>query len=334
MLIETRVDGLTVLVLGAGAQAARLERRYAAAGALVRTASMPDDVTPALLDGVALVVVAFTPAEVSAEWDLTLAGVARTHLLSREPEAPAGQVTLVGGGPGADDLLTLAAVRALATADVILFDRLAPTDHLADLAPGAELIDVGKRPGHHPLGQTEIESLMIERARAGQRVVRLKGGDPFVFGRGAEELGSARAAGVSARVVPGISAAIAVPAAAGIPVTYREVSHHFTVISGHHPLSGDEHAHLTRALTLGGTVVVLMGVGTLPHLLAGLLRAGLARQTPVAAIERGYTPDQASTLSTVGEAVAEATLAGISSPAVIVLGNVVRIGGRADLPGT
>ncbi|WP_163542987.1 uroporphyrinogen-III C-methyltransferase [Occultella kanbiaonis] len=327
MLIETQVDGLPVLVLGSGEQAARLERRYAAAGASVRSASMPDGVTPAALDGVALVVVGLDPAEVSADWEHALARVARTHLISREPGPPAGQVTLVGGGPGADDLLTIAAVHALAAADVILFDRLAPTDHLADLAPGAELIDVGKRPGHHPLGQAEIEELMIARAAAGQRVVRLKGGDPFVFGRGAEELAAARAAGVPVRLVPGISASIAVPAAAGIPVTYRDLSHYFTVISGHHPLSADEHAHLTRALTLGGTVVVLMGVGTLPHLLAGLLRAGLARETPVAAIERGYTPDQASTVSSVGDAVAEATLAGISSPAVIVLGDVVRVGG-------
>ncbi|BDZ56164.1 hypothetical protein GCM10025870_32370 [Agromyces marinus] len=146
-----------------------------------------------------------------------------------------GRVTLVGGGPGDADLLTIAAVRALATADVVLYDRLAPHEALADLAPGADLVDVGKRPGHHALPQSGIEALLVEHARAGRHAVRLKGGDPYVLGRGGEEVLACRRAGVPVAVVPGITSAIAVPAAAGIPLTHRGVSHLFTVVSGHAP---------------------------------------------------------------------------------------------------
>ena len=143
-----------------------------------------------------------------------------------------GRVT-VAGGPGTTRLLTLEACEALLDADVVFYDRLAPTADLARLAPGAELIDVGKLPYHHPTSQDRIQELIIERARRGQTVVRLKGGDPFVFGRGGEEILACRAAGVDVRVVPGVSSAIAGPALAGVPLTHRQLTQGFTVVSGH-----------------------------------------------------------------------------------------------------
>ncbi|MGX5696093.1 uroporphyrinogen-III C-methyltransferase [Agromyces soli] len=233
-----------------------------------------------------------------------------------------GRVTLVGGGPGPVDLLTVRAVRALGGADVVLYDRLAPRDDLAALAPHAELIDVGKTPGHHAVPQVEIEAMMVARAAAGAHVVRLKGGDPYVLGRGGEEVLACRAAGVPVEVVPGISSAIAVPAAAGIPVTHREVSRAFTVVSGHAPLSESE---LAGIAALGGTVVVLMGVAALPALVAGLARHGLAADTPVAIVERGHRPGQRTTIGTLADIVATAGVARIASPAVVVVGEVVRL---------
>jgi uroporphyrin-III C-methyltransferase len=233
-----------------------------------------------------------------------------------------GRVTLVGGGPGPVELLTLAAVRALADADVVLFDRLAPHDDLAELAPRAELIDVGKRPGHHVVGQEGIEALMVRRAQEGAHVVRLKGGDPFVFGRGGEEVLACTAAGVPVRVVPGVTSAIAVPGSVGIPVTHREVSRMVTVVSGHAPLSETELEHLAG---LRSTLVILMGVSNLPSISAGLARHGLAPDTPAAVIERGFAPEQRTVLTTLGAAFWDASAAGVGSPAVIVIGEVVRL---------
>lgn len=241
--------------------------------------------------------------------------------------ATEGSVTLVGGGPGDERLLTVAAVEALREADVVLFDRLAPHSTLSDLAPSALLIDVGKTPGHHPIGQSDIEALLVEHALAGSRVVRLKGGDPYVFGRGAEEVAACRAAGVVVTVVPGVTSAISVPAAAGIPVTARGVTHLFTVVSGHAPLSDDEHRHLAG---LGGTVIVLMGVATLPTLTAGLIAHGATADLPVAIIERGYTATQRTTIATLATAVHVASATAVRSPAVLVIGEVVRFADTDD----
>lgn len=238
-----------------------------------------------------------------------------------------GRVTLVGGGPGREDLLTLAAVRALADADVVLFDRLAPHERLAELAPRAELVDVGKRPGHHAVPQSEIEALLIRHALAGRHAVRLKGGDPYVLGRGSEEVLACHAAGVPAEVIPGVTSAVAVPGAAGIPLTHRGVSHLFTVVSGHQPLSETELAHLAG---LGGTVVVLMGVGSLPSLTAGLARHGMRADMPVAIVERGFTSGQRTTVDDLAGIVAAAGRARVSSPAVVVVGEVVRLAHDGD----
>ncbi|WP_374197645.1 MULTISPECIES: uroporphyrinogen-III C-methyltransferase [Microbacterium] len=240
-----------------------------------------------------------------------------------------GSVTLVGGGPGPVELLTLAAVRALAAADVVLFDRLAPHDDLAELAPRAELIDVGKRPGHHAIGQESIQAIMVDRALAGADVVRLKGGDPFVFGRGGEEVLACRAAGVPVRVIPGVTSAVSVPASVGIPVTHRDVSRLFTVVSGHAPLSEEE---LRNLAGLRGTIVILMGVTNLPSITAGLVRHGLGADTPVAIIERGFARGQRTVVSTLSTVMWDAAAHGVAAPAVIVVGDVVglAVAGDAD----
>ncbi|NKX53356.1 uroporphyrinogen-III C-methyltransferase [Arthrobacter mobilis] len=314
--------GLTVLVAGNAAAARRAVRRYRSAGAVVRTLATPADFRPGLLDGAALV----AAVDDGSGWE-PLAGECRRRgvlLVREQAAAPGGQVTLVGGGPGTEDLLTAQALAALREADVVYYDRLAPHRNLDRLAPGARLVDVGKRPGHHPVGQADIEQLMIDSAKAGEHVVRLKGGDPFVFGRGGEEVASCTAAGIPVTVVSGVTSAIAVPAAAGIPVTHREVSHMFTVVSGHQPLTDTEHRHLAG---LGGTIVVLMGVGTLPQLAAGLRRAGMRADMPVAVVERGYSDSQRTTVSDLSGIVTAAGAARCKSPAVLVIGEVVRQAG-------
>ncbi|WP_341360509.1 uroporphyrinogen-III C-methyltransferase [Georgenia sp. M64] len=327
MILDADLTGRTVLVLGAAHAARRAVRRYAHAGAAVRTVTAPSELTGVAgteVAGFDLGVDLVAAVADGQDWAPVLERLRGRALVVAEPAAaPGGQIVLVGGGPGVEELLTVAARRALREADVVLYDRLAPWQNLAALTHGAELVDVGKRPGRHAVPQDQIEALMVDHARAGRTVVRLKGGDPYVFGRGREELGAALAAGIPVSVVPGVTSAVSVPAAADIPVTHREVSHLFTVVSGHAPLSDAEHEHLAG---LGGTIVVLMGVGTLHHLLAGLRRAGLAASTPVAVVERGYRIDQTTTYSTLGAAAARGTLAGCANPAVVVIGEVVRLG--------
>ncbi|WP_166998285.1 uroporphyrinogen-III C-methyltransferase [Paramicrobacterium fandaimingii] len=237
-------------------------------------------------------------------------------------DAPIGTVTLVGAGPGDPDLLTIAATKALAAADVVFYDRLAPREALDRHARQAELVPVGKTPGHHPVGQDAIETAIIGHALAGRTVVRFKGGDPFVFGRGAEELLACRTAGVPITVIPGITSAFAVPAEAGIPVTHRAVSRMVTVVSGHVPFDTNELRHLAG---LGGTIVVLMGVATLAQTCIGLRAAGLGAETPCAVIENGFTSRQRTTRSTLDGLAAAAARAQLSSPAVIVIGDVVAV---------
>jgi uroporphyrin-III C-methyltransferase len=249
---------------------------------------------------------------------------ARLHILRiKERPAPSGgQVTLVGGGPGITGLLTLEACEAMRQADVILYDRLAPTEDLANLAPGTELIDVGKSPYHHPIPQHSIEQIMIARAQRGESVVRFKGGDSFVLGRGGEEMQACISAGVPLRVVPGVSSSIAVPARWGIPITHRGVSRSFSVISGHTPPEPRELEGLAR---LGGTIVILMGMSNLNQIVAGLCRAGLDPATPGAVIERGFSDAERSIMAPIGLLPAEVRRLGICPPAVVVIGDVVSI---------
>jgi len=323
MQLSIDLTGRDVLVTGSDTAARQAVRRYEAAGAKVFRLSVPEGAPgdgplperPFLLAAV---------DDGHPGWEPLLersraAGV----LVAAEPAAgPAGHVTLVGGGPGTLDLLTVGAVNALRDADVVFYDRLAPYQELERLTSG-RLVDVGKQPGHHKVTQGDIEKLMVEAALAGENVVRLKGGDPFVFGRGGEEVASCVAAGVPVNVISGVTSAISVPAAAGIPVTHREVSHMFTVVSGHAPLTEKEHTHLAGLCGLGGTIVVLMGIGTLPQLAAGLRRAGMRADMPMAVVERGYRPGQRTTIAELGTI--ENAAAGCSNPAVLVIGEVVGV---------
>ena len=235
-----------------------------------------------------------------------------------------GHVVLVGGGPGEKDLLTLRARRELAAADVVVVDRLAPVAVLDELGPDVLVIDVGKTPGRHPVSQHEINQLLVEHAQAGRRVVRLKGGDPYVLGRGGEEAAACREAGVSVEVVPGVTSAFAVPAAAGIPVTHRGLARQVTVLSGHDALDGSDAADWRALASDGGTLVILMGVAALPRICAGLLAAGMDARTPVAVIENGWSPEQRVTRGSVQDIVERARNA--RSPAVIVIGAVAALG--------
>ncbi|MEA2716426.1 MAG: uroporphyrinogen methyltransferase / synthase [Actinomycetota bacterium] len=232
-------------------------------------------------------------------------------------------VYLVGAGPGDPGLLTVRGARVLATADVVVHDRLAEAS-LLDLAPtAAERIDVGKSPGG-PVHQDEINALLVERGRAGQQVVRLKGGDPFVFGRGGEEAAALLAAGVPFEVVPGISAAVGVPAYAGIPVTHRGLSTSFTVVTGHSRHAVDDDIDWEALARIGDTVVVLMGVAHRAEIAARLMRGGAPASTPVAAIRWGTRPDQRTVRTTLGELHA----CPLEPPVTMVIGQVAAL----DLP--
>ena len=228
-------------------------------------------------------------------------------------------VYLVGAGPGDPGLLTRRGADLLAQADVVVHDRLSAAE-LLDLAPAsAERIDVGKAPKAHRMSQEQINALLVERGLAGQTVVRLKGGDPFVFARGSEEAGALAAAGVPYEVVPGITSALAVPAYAGIPVTQRFSSTSFTVVTGHEdPSSGDGTVDWDAVARTGGTLVILMGVGRWPQIAARLLEAGRAPDTPAAAVRWGSRPEQHTTRATL------ATLGDhpLAAPSVIVVGGV------------
>ncbi|WP_432535838.1 uroporphyrinogen-III C-methyltransferase [Kineococcus arenarius] len=242
----------------------------------------------------------------------------RAPLRRHRPRA--GRVVLVGGGPGEPELMTLRGRRRLAEADVVVVDRLAPTGVLAELDPDVEVVDVGKTAGNHPVPQEEINRVLVDAALAGRTVVRLKGGDPYVLGRGGEEVLACRAAGVEVEVVPGVTSAFAVPAAAGIPVTHRGAARCVTVVSGHEDLDGDDLGALAQ---LGGTLVVLMGVAALERLAAGLLAAGRDPATPVAVVQDGWSPQQRTTTAPLADIARVARTAGVRAPAVVVVGDVV-----------
>ena len=230
-----------------------------------------------------------------------------------------GHVVLIGGGPGHADLITVRGRRELNKADVVIYDRLAPLELLASLDDDVELIDAGKQPTRHTLQQEEINALLIDRARAGKRVVRLKGGDPFVLGRGSEEMLACIDAGVTVEVIPGVTSAISAPLAAGIPVTHRGVTTGFIVMSGH------EIGDLELAAKSDLTLVVLMGVGRLARLVDGLVSGGKSPSTPIAIIERAYAPDQRVTVGTLDSIVEIAAAEGVENPAIIVVGDVVSV---------
>jgi len=240
--------------------------------------------------------------------------------------ARTGRVALVGGGPGDPGLLTVRGHRLLAEADVVIADRLAPRDALAGLDPDVEVIDAGKAPHTQHLSQERINVLLVERARAGQRVVRLKGGDPFVFGRGGEEALACVRAGIPFEVVPGVTSAVAVPACAGIPVTHRGITQDFAVVSAHLDPSHPGATVDWEALAAGpGTLVLLMAVARLPEVARELVKRGRDAGTPAAVISDGTTERQQVLVSTLGQVADDAAANGVRPPAVVVIGEVVRL---------
>jgi len=235
-----------------------------------------------------------------------------------------GKVYLVGAGPGDPELITVKGLRCLQRAEVVVYDRLVNSALLDDAPASAQRIFVGKQPGRCSLRQEEINALLIEQARLGKIVVRLKGGDPCVFGRGGEEALALALAGILFEIVPGISSAIAAPAYAGIPVTYRGQSGILTIVTGHEA-AGDSPSPVDwEALAkLDSTLVILMGMSTLPAISQKLLQGGMAPSLPAAVIEQGTVPQQRVITGTLAGIAAQAAAAGLRSPAVIVIGRVV-----------
>jgi len=234
-----------------------------------------------------------------------------------------GVVTLVGGGPGDPGLITVAGLAAIREADVVVHDRLAPLAVLDEVRDGTRIIDVAKIPGGATTPQEEINRLLVEHAMAGRSVVRLKGGDNFVFGRGGEEWQACVAAGIEVRIVPGVSSALAVPALAGIPLTHRTANQGFTVITGHVP-PGDPRSMLDyRALARSRTaLVIMMGVANLAAIAAELIAGGMDPHTPAATVADGTLPGQRSLRAPLAEIAAATAAAGIRAPAITVVGSV------------
>jgi uroporphyrin-III C-methyltransferase len=339
------LDGLPVLVCGGGPDALSAIRQLLDIGAVVtvvapeigatvadlaargllimrRRPPAPDDFT-----GAALVV----PATGVAERDQMFAAAARDHGVPAVSPAPAsveqptgvGSVILVGGGPGDLGLLTVAGLEAVKEADVIVCDRLAPLSALQYVRPEAEIIEVAKIPRGTSTSQDRINEILIEHAWAGKTVVRLKGGDPFVFGRGGEEWQACAAAGVLVTVIPGVTSAVAGPALAGVPLTHRELTQGFTVISGH-ASPGDPASTLNwQALaTANTTLVIMMGVATLPDITAELIKHGLPPYTPAMTVADAAMPSQQTVRGTLADIAMRTNEAGIKPPAITVIGAV------------
>jgi uroporphyrin-III C-methyltransferase/precorrin-2 dehydrogenase/sirohydrochlorin ferrochelatase len=261
--------------------------------------------------------------------DAIIAGLRDGAIAAPNDDERAPGVVLVGGGPGNPELVTLAARRALSEADVVVADRLAPRELLDELSPDVELVDVAKLPRGRAAAQEEINRVIVDRALAGKRVVRFKGGDSFVYGRGYEEALACEEAGVPWTVIPGLTSAISVPTVAGIPVTHRGVAHDFTVISGHLPPDhADSLVEWEAVARLRGTLVLLMAVQNLPEIAARLVRDGRAASTPVAIVSEGTMPGERTVLSTLGHVHEDMTRASVRPPAIVVVGEVVAVANR------
>ncbi len=237
-----------------------------------------------------------------------------------------GRVYLVGAGPGDPDLITVKAVKALKAADVVVYDRLASPEIL-DLVPkSAEKIYVGKCSGDHIVPQDQISNILVKQAKLGRKVVRLKGGDPFLFGRGGEEAEELRDAGIEFEIIPGVTSALAVPAYAGIPVTHRRYASSFAAVTGHEDPDKDESSvDWEKLATAVDTIVVMMGVGRLDKITDALIRGGRSQKTPAAAIEWGATSKQRTVIGTIGDIAAIVVSEKVESPAIIVIGEVVNL---------
>ena len=321
-LVLACTDSAAVNALVAAAAAAQqifCIRADAAGGGTARTPALTrrDGVTIAVSGG-------DDPRRAVALRDAISAALDLGELPLRAHRAAPGSVALVGGGPGDPELITVRGRRLVASADVIVVDRLAPRALLDELPPEVEVIDCGKSAHRHNLTQDEINAVLVDRARAGKRVVRLKGGDPFVFGRGGEEWLACVAAGVPVTVVPGVSSALAAPAAAGIPLTHRGLAADFTVVSGHldpgRPAdTGLDWAALARASTL----VLLMSMERLDLIVKELVSNGRDPHTPAAVIERATLDGQQIVRAPLERLPAEVMAEGVRAPAVVVVGDVV-----------
>ncbi|MFI6155373.1 uroporphyrinogen-III C-methyltransferase [Kitasatospora sp. NPDC051170] len=276
--------------------------------------------------GATVAVLTGDPRHSAALRDAIVDGLRDGSLAARQYRSRGAGVALVGGGPGDPDLITVRGRRLLADADVVVADRLAPRELLAELPEHVEVIDASKIPYGRFMAQEAINRTLIEHAKAGKFVVRLKGGDPYVFGRGGEELLACAEAGIPVTVVPGISSSISVPAAAGVPVTHRGLTHEFTVISGH--VGPDDERSLTNwdaAARMSGTLVLLMAVDKIGAIAARLVAAGRSADTPVAIVQEGTTAAQRRVDATLGTVAAVVEAEGVKPPAVIVIGEVVDV---------
>lgn len=240
------------------------------------------------------------------------------------------KVTLIGAGPGDPELMTVKAVKRLSEAEVVLYDRLVGRDILEMVPEKAEKICVGKHANDHPVPQEEIGRLLIEKARQGFNVVRLKGGDPFVFGRGGEELELLAENGIPFEVVPGISSAFAVGTYAGIPLTHRNYSSSLHVISGHAKRNGELEIDFKSLAGIKGTIVVLMSVASLEKICNGFLDAGMDRDMPAVIVEKISRPDQRKYPGTIGTLPEIAAQKQVESPAVVLIGQVCTLSDKLD----
>lgn len=237
-----------------------------------------------------------------------------------------GKVYLVGAGPGDPGLMTIRGMELLRSADVVMYDALSNPDLLKECRPDAELIDAGKRGGDHHLRQWQTNELLVRYASEGRTVVRLKGGDPFLFGRGAEEAEELRKAGAEVHVVPGVSSSISVPELAGIPVTHRDHTSLVTFVTGHEKEDRAEDRVDWRSLVNGhGTIVVLMGLGNAARISAGLIDGGMSPDMPAAVISKGSTPEQRVELTTVSRLAETIAEKGLEAPGIMVIGTVAEI---------
>ena len=241
-----------------------------------------------------------------------------------------GSVILVGAGPGDPGLLTQKGRQAIENAQVVVYDRLVSPAILSLIPKDAEKINVGKESSNHLVPQEEINRILLRKAQEDKRVVRLKGGDPFLFGRGGEELELLEAAGIPFQVVPGVTSALSVPAYAGIPVTHRDFCSSVHIITGHARAGAELHIDFEALRRTGGTLVFLMSVSSLPRICRGLLDAGMAPDMPAAVVERGTLPRQRKLVSTLEKLPSEAEKAGVKSPAIIVVGKVCALSSRFD----
>lgn len=259
-------------------------------------------------------------------WNTPVSDVHHGSALPQSDAPRPGEVWLVGAGPGDPGLLTLRAAEALRRADLVLHDALPGRAVLRLVRPGATILAVGKRKGHAPMPQAKINARLIEGARAGQRVVRLKGGDPFIFGRGGEEAMALAAAGIPWRVVPGVSAGMAAPAAAGIPLTHRGLASAVTFVTGHDEAGGLPESIDWAALAhAGGTIAAFMALSRLDEIALRLLAAGRPAATPVAVVAEASLPGQAVLRTTLGACTLAARRAGLATPALVVIGAVAAL---------